>query len=126
MALSEVKKALKLIGVVALVISVLLLVSSYVLAMVLGPALFFFTPEGSAFSTLHYMQELPLELFIVIFLPSPLSLTQDWPFCFSGAFLFSVLLPHGNSEKSCVRLLKDVFHVLPVLFSITGCSPCLS
>ena len=47
MALSEVKRSLKLIGVVALVISVLLLVSSYVLTMVLGPALFFFTPEGA-------------------------------------------------------------------------------
>ena len=82
MALSEVKRTLKLIGVVALVISVLLLVSSYVLAMILGPALFFFTPEGSAFSTLHYMQELPLELFIVIFFAIPVELNAGLAFLF--------------------------------------------
>jgi len=47
LAFSKVKRTLKLILVVALAITVLLLVSSYVLTMVLGLALFFFTPEGT-------------------------------------------------------------------------------
>jgi hypothetical protein len=49
LAFTEVKRALKLILVVALVIVVLILVSSYVLAMVLGPALFFFHARRISF-----------------------------------------------------------------------------
>jgi len=70
MALSEVKRTLKLIGVVALVISVLLLVSSYVLTMVLGPALFFLLQKGlitsthvSKFLEEDYLSLLPFVLF---------------------------------------------------------------
>ena len=100
LAFTEVKRTLKLILVVALVIAVLILVSSYVLAMILGPALFFFTPEGSAFSTLNYMQELPLELFIVIFFVIPVELNIGLVFLFLwGIFILCFVAAWKFREK---------------------------
>jgi len=66
MAFSEVAKALKMILVVALVVVVLFLVSSYVFAMFLGPTLFFFTPEGSVISRLQIQYPLYVQLFILL------------------------------------------------------------
>ncbi len=100
LAFSEVKRTLKLILVIALAITVLLLVSSYVLTMVLGPALFFFTPEGSAFSTLHYIRELLLELFIVIFFVIPVELNAGLVFLFLwGVFILCFVAAWRFREK---------------------------
>ena len=68
LALSEVKRTLKLIGVVALVISVLLLASSCVLAMFLGPALFFLQKGPTSTHVPKFLEEdclflLPFVLF---------------------------------------------------------------
>ena len=70
MTLSEVKRTLKLIGVVALVISVLLLVSSYVLAILWGQLCFSPLQKGpitsthvSKFLEEDYVSLLPFVLF---------------------------------------------------------------
>jgi len=100
MAYSEVKRTFKLILMVTLAITVLLLVSSYVLAMFLGPALFFFTPEGSTFSVLHYIQELPLQLFIVIFFVIPIELNAGLVFLFLwGVFILCFVAAWKFREK---------------------------
>lgn len=100
MAFSEVKRTLKLILIVALTIAVLLLVSSYVLTMVLGPALFFFTPEGSTFSMLHYMQGLPIDLFIMINFNIPVSLNVGLIFLFLwGVFILCFVAAWKFREK---------------------------
>jgi len=64
MAFSELKTFVKLTLVIALILIVLLLIFSYFLAMFLGPALFFFTPEGLDSSVL-YVQGLPIWLFTI-------------------------------------------------------------
>jgi hypothetical protein len=100
LAFSEVKRTLNFIFVVTLVITIFLLVSSYVLAMFLGPALFFFTPEGSVFSMFHYIQELPLELFIVIFFVISVELNAGLVFLFLwGVFILCFVAAWKFREK---------------------------
>ena len=65
MAFSELKTFTKLTLTIALIITVLLLVSSYFLAVFLGPTLFFFTPEGLDSSAL-YVPELPIWIFTIV------------------------------------------------------------
>ena len=62
---------LKLLLRWSLIVVVLFLVSSYFLAMLLGPISFFFTEEGLSVSGLH-AQQLPIILFTVVTINVPI------------------------------------------------------
>ena len=130
MAFSEVTKALKAILVVALVVVVLFLVSSYVFAMFLGPTLFFFTPEGSAISRLQIQYPLYVQLFILLIFILPITPTYGTVFlflccvfvlCFAAGYKFRESLS-GVIRKCPLRSIGSLFNnwlfAMPVVTSM--------
>lgn len=116
MAFSELKTFVKLTLTIALIITVLLLVSSYFLAMFLGPTLFFFTPEGLNSSVL-YERGLPVWLFTMVGFGVPvwlniglffLLLWGVFAICLVAAWKFRESL-HEAIRKSLSRHMKKLF-----------------
>jgi len=116
MALSEPKTFVKLTLATALIIIVLLLVSSYFLVMFLGPTLFFFTPEGLN-SSMLYERRLPIWLFTVIGFGVPVWLNIGLFFsllwgvfaiCLVAAWKFRESL-YEVIRKSFSRSMKKLF-----------------
>ncbi len=114
MASSEPKSFIKLALTIALIIIVLLLISSYFLAMFLGPALMF-SPDGLTVSN----QDLPLPilLFVIIGFYTPVALNVGLVFlflwgvfavCFIAAWEFRESF-HGVIEKGFSRPMKKLF-----------------
>ena len=130
MAFSELKTFIKLTLEVALTITVLLLVFSYFFAMFLGPALFFFTPEGLNISV-RYVRRLPIWLFTIIGFNLPVWLNVGLFFlllwgvfavCFIAAWRFRKSL-HEVLGKGFSRPMKKLFDnclfAMPVITSMT-------
>ena len=118
MAFSEAVEALKTIFVVALVVVVLFLVSSYVFAMFLGPTLFFFTPEGLAISRLQIEDPLYVQLFIFLVFILPIAPTYGTVFlflccvfvlCFVAGYKFRESLS-GVIRKCSLRSIGSLFN----------------
>ncbi len=130
MAFSELKTFTKLTLTIALIITVLLLVSSYFLAMFLGPTLFFFTPEGLDSSAL-YVPELPIWIFTIVGFVVPVWLNVGLFFlllwgvfaiCLVAAWKFRESLQEVI-RKSFSRPMKKLFDnclfALPIIVSMT-------
>ena len=129
MTFSEQESFTKLTITIALIITVLLLVSSYFLAMFLGPTLFFFTPEGLNYSLL-YVQGLPILLFTVVGFGVPVWLNVGMVFlflwsvfaiCLVAAWKFRESL-HEVIRKSFSRPMKKLFDnclfAMPIITSM--------
>jgi len=128
MAFGELKTFIKLTIAIALILIVLLLVSSYFLAMSLGPALLF-SPDGLTVSSQHW--RLPILLFIIIGFYTPIALNVGLVFlflwsvfavCFISAWKFRESF-HGVIEKGFSRPMKKLFDnwlfAMPVVTSMT-------
>ena len=129
MTFSELKTLTKLIFLTILIITVLLLVSSYFLATFLGPTLFFFTPEGLN-SSMLYEPGLPIWLFTIVGFGVPVSLNIGLFFlflwgvfaiCLVAAWKFRESL-HEVVGKSFSRPMKKLFDnclfAMPVINSM--------
>jgi hypothetical protein len=129
MAFSELKIFTKLAVTVALILTVLLIVSSYFLATFLGPTLFFFTPEGLNSSVL-YERGLPIWLFTVVGFGVPvwlniglffLFLWSVFAICLVAAWKFRESL-HEVIRKSFSRPMKKLFDnclfAIPIISSM--------
>jgi len=129
MAFSELKIFAKLTLTIALIIAVLVLVSSYFLAMFLGPTLFFLTPEGLN-SSILYIRGLPIWLFTIFGFGVPFWLNVGVVFlfiwgvfaiCFVAAWQLRESLQEVI-EKSFSRPVKKLFDnclfALPVIASM--------
>jgi len=103
-AQNETRTVLRILLAAPIIVFVLFLVSSYFLSIPLGATLFFFTPEGAAFSKLS---TLPTEFFF-------------W------ACMSSALLVLGYSEKAFTMLSEKVFPVPSPNFLTTTYSLCPS
>ena len=128
---NETRIALRILLVTPLIVFVLLLVSSYFLSMPLGLALFFFTPEGAAFSKLPLpLTEFPMLLFMVFgfYIPVPASyglaflfLLGIYVICFAGAWRFRESL-HDVVRKSFSRPFTKLFNnnlfAMPIIASM--------
>ncbi len=111
-----------------MIICVLVLVASYVLAMLLGLELFFFTSEGRALSIRVY--PLPILLFILFQVETPLVLNWGliflfvWSFyilCFSVAWLWRESfhkVVRNAFLRPLSRLLRNFLFALPILASM--------
>jgi len=130
MAFSELKTFIKLTLAIALTITVLLLVSSYFFAILLGPALFFFTPEGLSISA-GYVRKLPIWLFTIIGFNVPVWLNVGLVFlflwgvfavCFIAAWRFRESF-HEVLGKGFSRPMKKLFDnclfAMPFITSMT-------
>ena len=106
MAFSAVAKALKMILVVALVVAVLFLVSSYVFAMFLGPTLFFFTPEGSAISRLQIQYPLYVQLFILFIFILPITPAHGTVFLFLCCVFVLCFVAGYKLRESLFRVIR--------------------
>jgi len=116
MAFNGLKTFTKLTFLIALITTVLLLVSSYFLVMFLGPTLFFFTPEGLNTSTI-YRRGLPIWLFTIVGFGVPIGLNVGGVFlflwsifaiCFVAAWRFRESL-HEVVRKGFSRPVKKLF-----------------
>ena len=129
MAFSSLKTFAKLTFLTILVITVLLLVSSYFLAMFLGPTLFFFTPEGLN-SSLLYVQKLPIWIFTIVGFGVPVWLNVGLFFlllwgvfviCLVAAWEFRESL-HEVIGRSFSRPMRKLFDnclfAMPILSSM--------
>ena len=129
MAFSELKTFTKLTFLTVLIITVLLLVSSYFLATFLGPTLFFFTPEGLNSSVL-YERGLPIWVFTVVGFGVPvwlniglffLLLWGVFAICLVAAWQFRNSL-QGAIRKSFSRSMKKLFDnclfAMPIISSM--------
>jgi hypothetical protein len=114
MAFSELKSFAKLALTVALIITVLLLVSSYFFAMFLGPTLLF-SPDGLTASNKN--QPLPILLFVIIGFYTPFTLNVGlvflflwgvFAFCFVAAWRFREEF-HEVIKKGFSRPIKKLF-----------------
>jgi len=127
MTFSEVKSFIKLAFTVALIIIVLLLVSSYFLAMFLGPALLF-SPDG--LTVTNQDRYLPILLFMIIGFYTPVSLNIGLVFlflcsvfaiCFIAAWKFRESF-HGVIEKGFSRSIEKLFNnflfAMPIITSM--------
>ena len=130
MAFGEVKTLTRSIFLTALIIIVLFLVSSYFLAVFLGPALFFFTPEGLNYSGL-YVRGLPILLFNIVVFGVPVWLNVGMVFfflcgvfavCLVAAWRFRESL-HEVIGKSFSRPIKELFNnclfAMPLITGMT-------
>ncbi len=129
-AQNEETKVLRSLLVMPLTIFVLFLVFSYFLSMSLGPALFFFTPEGSAFSTPYYRLGLPIELFMAFDFRIPVTASYGLVFvfllgvyavCFAGAWISRESL-HDVVRKGLSRPFTKLFNnnlfAMPIITSM--------
>jgi hypothetical protein len=128
MAFSELKIFTKFIKI-ALIIIVLLLVFSYFLAMFLGPALFFFTPEGLNY-TLFYVRGLPVWLFTIFGFGVPfwlniglffLLLWVVFAICLVAAWQFRESLQEviGKSfSRPMKKLFENCLFTMPIINSM--------
>jgi len=127
MALSELKSFAKLALTVALIVTVLLLVSSYFFAMFLGPMLLF-SPDGLTASSEN--QPLPILLFVIVGFYTPFALNVGlvflflwgvFAFCFVAAWRFREEF-HEVIEKGFSRPIKKLFDnwlfAMPVITSM--------
>jgi len=114
MASSELKTFITLTIAIALILIVFLLISSYFLAMFLGPALMF-SPDGLTVSNEHL--PLPILLFIIIGFYTPIAFNVGLVFlflwsvfavCFIAAWKFRESF-HGVIEKGFSRPMKKLF-----------------
>jgi len=114
MTFSELKTFTKLTFLTVLITTVLLLVSSYFLAMFLGPMLLF-SPDGLTASNEYW--HLPILLFITIGFYTPIALNIGLVFlflwgvfavCFIAAWKFRESF-HGVIEKGFSRSIKKLF-----------------
>ena len=129
MAFSELKRFTKLTFLTVLTITVLLLISSYFLAMFLGPTLFFFTPEGLNSSVL-YERELPVWIFTIVGFVVPVWLNVGLFFlllwgvfaiCLVAAWKFRESLQEvvGKSfSRPMKKLFDNCLFALPVIVSM--------
>jgi hypothetical protein len=108
MALSEAKTLIKLTLATALIIIVLLLVSSYFLAMFLGPTLFFFTPEG-ANSSVTYERRLPIWLFTLVGFGVPIELNIGLFFLLLWGVFAICLVAAWKSRESLHEVIRKSF-----------------
>lgn len=127
MAFSELKIFAKLTLTIALIIAVLVLVSSYFLAMFLGPTLLF-SPDGLAASNEN--RPLPILLFILIGFYTPIALNVGLVFLFLwGVFAFCLIAAwefrenfHEVVKKGFSRPIKKLFNnwlfVMPIITSM--------
>ncbi len=127
MAFSEVKSFTKLTPKIALIITVILLVSSYFLAMFLGPMLLF-SPDGLTAGNIN--QPLPILLFIVVGFYTPFALNFGLVFlflwgvfalCFIAAWKFRDEF-HEVIKKGVSRPIRKLFDnwlfAMPVITSM--------
>ena len=127
MAFSELKSLIKLTFLTALIITVLILIFSYFLAMFLGPALLF-SPDGLTASNQHL--HLPILLFIIIGFYTPIALNVGLVFlflwsvfavCFIAAWKFRESF-HEVIEKRFSRPIKKLFDnylfAMPIITSM--------
>jgi len=127
MAVSEQKTFTQLALTIALILIVIFLVSSYFLAIFLGPALMF-SPEGLTASNEHV--HLPILLFIIIGFYTPIALNVGLVFlflwgvfavCFIAAWKFRENF-HGVIEKGFSRPVKKLFDnwlfAMPIITSM--------
>ncbi len=122
-------EALKMFAKLFLVITVIFTVFLYLLAIVLGPALFYFTPEGLSTSILR-LSALPVWFFNqTIFVPIGLSigilffvLWSTFTLCFVAAWKFRENF-HKVIKESTVRPIGKLFNsclfAMPILNSMT-------
>ncbi|MDH5438093.1 MAG: CPBP family glutamic-type intramembrane protease [Candidatus Bathyarchaeota archaeon] len=128
-AQNEVKLDIKIFLAAALIITVLFLVFSYLLSIPLGLVLFFFTPEGSAFSTGHLLA-LPVELFMTLYFFVPVTINVGLAFlfllgvyalCFAGAWISRESL-HDMVRKGLSRPFTKFFNnnlfAMPIITSM--------
>jgi len=121
--------SLKLFTKMFLVIIVIFTVFLYLFAIVLGPALFYFTPEGQNISLLH-MQTLPVWLLIVpAYIPIGLDfgviffgLWSIFIFCFVAAWKVKESF-HKTIKESITKPTRKLFSsslfALPIINSMT-------
>ena len=107
----------KILFMVLFIVGSLFLIFSYFLAIPMGLTLFFFTPEGSAFST-RFLIALPVELFMLVYFYVPVTINVGLAFlfllgvyalCFVGAWMSRESL--GNVvRKSLSRPFTKLFN----------------
>jgi hypothetical protein len=97
---------LKLLLRWSLIVVVLFLVSSYFLAMLLGPISFFFTEEGLSVSGL-YAQQLPIILFTVVTLNVPIWLNVGTLFLLLLAVYTACFIAAWRVNETLHRVVKS-------------------
>jgi hypothetical protein len=113
---SEPKMLIKLTLATALIIIVLLLLSSYFLAMFLGPTLFFFTPEGLN-SSILYERRLPIWLFTLVGFGVPVGLNIGLFFLLLWGVFAICLVAAWKSRESLHEVIRKSFsHPMKKLF----------
>jgi hypothetical protein len=122
---------LRVLLVAPLIIFILFLVSSYFLSMILGPALFFFTPEGTDFSKLPTSpEEFPILLFMTVGFYIPVTSSYGLAFlfllgvyvvCFAGAWMsrerFHDVVRKGFS-RPFTKLFGNNLFAMPIIASM--------
>ena len=121
---------LKLFAKLFLIITVLLTVFLYLLAIVLGPTLFYFTPQGLNASMLH-LQDLPVWFFTIIGFNIPIEIGYGVIFLFLWSiFTLSFVAAwklrenfHGVIRESIARPTEKLFSsclfTMPIINSMT-------
>jgi len=125
----EVENPLKPIFMAATILVVLFLVFSYFLAILLGPALFFFTPNGSAVSV-GFLSRLHIYLFVAIsfdvsvWLNVAVFLLLMWSvyaFCFITAYKLRESLyetVRNSFSRPTRNLLNNCLFAMPIITSM--------
>ena len=122
---------LRVLLVIPLIIFVLFLVSSYFLSIILGPALFFFTPEGADFNKLPTSpEEFPMLLFMAVGFYIPVTSSYGLAFlfllnvyivCFAGAWIsresFHDVVRKGFS-RPFTKLFNNNLFAMPIIASM--------
>ena len=130
-AQNETRTELRVLLAAPLIVFVLLLISSYFLSMPFGAALFFFTPEGSAFSKLSLPPtEFPMLLFMIFGFYIPVTASYGLAFlvllavyvvCFAGAWISRESL-HDVVRKGFSRPFTKLFNnnlfAMPIIASM--------
>jgi len=130
-AQNETRTVLRILLAAPLIVFVLFLVSSYFLSIPLGAELFFFTPEGAAFSKLPLPQkELPMLLFMTTGFYIPVTASYGLAFlfllgvyvaCFAGAWISRESL-HDVVRKGFSRPFTKLFNnnlfAMPIIASM--------
>jgi hypothetical protein len=130
-AQNETRTVLRILLAAPLIIFVLFLVSSYFLSIPLGATLFFFTPEGAAFSKLSTLPtEFPMLLFMTTGFYVPVTASYGLAFlfllgvyvvCFVGAWISRESL-HDVVRKGFSRPFTKLFNnnlfAMPIIASM--------
>lgn len=95
-----------------LIAIVLFLVTSYFLAMLLGPVLFFFTPDGLAASRLH-LQLFPIMLFAFIFFYVPVSINVGLLFSLLWVIYLVCFFAAWRYRESLQKTIRKVISHSP-------------